>query len=445
MRRTVRSVCAAVAALAAVVSAAVLPGQAPRAGADTVSDQMVAYWDGATGWGVYVRDVQTGEVQHLLTDAATATPAISPDGSKLAYFCSHGTNGVIEILDPSTGAVLDEVSGGGSFSFSPDGRQLVAQVSGDIDIFDLATRQWTKIGEGANPRWSPDGTKIAYGSIGSPRNRRWTMNPDGSDPQLLAGATPGVDDAVQSWAWSADSRTIVFAGLIVDANDSAGNADLYFIDRDGRRRWPITATPAVNETFTTVAGSLHATVPGAPTGLTAAGGLSKPTVRSAWSPPGRRCPARPVQRRGARRHPGRPACGPSQHRGSDVGDCGRARIGPPVLPQRRSRQRRRNWPVVSAGRAGRATGRHHDHAHLDHLLLPVRGRCCARDRYGHPRRHRRPRGRSTRMGSVSPGTPNRAVPDPWVRHLRPTRLRAGRRARSRHGPRPGYRARWHRV
>lgn len=104
----------------------------------------------------------------------------------------------------------------GDPQISPDGR-LVAYTVGDVDM--TANKTLTQIyvvpagggearqitgGDKSNssPRWSPDGTKIAFTSGG----QIWTMNADGENRQQLTGISTGAGNPV----WSPDGRYIAF-------------------------------------------------------------------------------------------------------------------------------------------------------------------------------------------------------------------------------------------
>src|SRR3954463_14556633 len=107
---------------------------------------------------------------------------------------------------------------------SPDGSRIVyVRVSHDI-MTDRARRNlWIINADGTNnrplrpeaknfsqPRWSPDGTRIAYVSAaeGSPQLYvRWM---DSGQTALLTNLTEGPDDIV----WSPDGKTIAFTQFV---------------------------------------------------------------------------------------------------------------------------------------------------------------------------------------------------------------------------------------
>ena len=78
-------------------------------------------------------------------------------------------------------------------------------------------------GNGNNPSWSPDGTKIAYVSDVSGDLEVWVMNADGTNQvNLTANA------AMDGWpAWSPTGSQIVFS------SDRTGTFDIHVMRADG--------------------------------------------------------------------------------------------------------------------------------------------------------------------------------------------------------------------
>ncbi len=101
--------------------------------------------------------------------------------------------------------------------FSPDGTQLVytkflAGQYGDTNahtavvLYSFASgleQRLTQGNKGFQPVWSPDGRRIAYGSILG--DTLWVMNADGSDRRLVGAPSGGEDDTRwNDFAWSSD-------------------------------------------------------------------------------------------------------------------------------------------------------------------------------------------------------------------------------------------------
>ena len=95
---------------------------------------------------------------------------------------------------------------GHNHDWSPDGTKFVWQRQG-IQVVDLVARTETWITTKLTPRWSPDGNKIAF-----IRDGLWTINPDGSDEQLIVEAEDGrrIWKSVGDSRWSPDSLHISY-------------------------------------------------------------------------------------------------------------------------------------------------------------------------------------------------------------------------------------------
>ncbi len=118
-------------------------------------------------------------------------------------------------------------------SYSPDASQVVLAripdanyLGWDIEIYNSSgglVRKLTNNGGGPNPvsnwnpRWSPDGTRIAFASNSSGQVQIYTIQPDGSN---LTQVTTGGGD----WpTWSPDSSTIAFEST------RGGNSEIYSV------------------------------------------------------------------------------------------------------------------------------------------------------------------------------------------------------------------------
>jgi Tol biopolymer transport system component len=184
---------------------------------------------------------QNGTKHHQLThlDGFSIFPDFSPDGSKIAFHGSVGADPSDEIyvVDASTGGDLTKLTvcpGVDSFclndypAWSPDGSQIAfvhaEQVDADGNPLDLQV--WVMDADGGHkqqltfdspskdqvPDWSPDGSKIAYGSGAS---GIWVMNADGSGQHQLSGCGPADPSPCPTGddfgpAWSPDGTKIAF-------------------------------------------------------------------------------------------------------------------------------------------------------------------------------------------------------------------------------------------
>lgn len=172
-------------------------------------------------------------------------PAISPDGSSIAFSSDRTGTFEIYVRQLVTGAreVQLTTDGAQNFqpSFSPDGSRIAysSKLRGGIWVVPSTggdARQLTQFG--SRPAWSPDGTQIAFQSdplndLGSrvrnamPPSTLWIVPATGGQPQQLTqpGKPLGGHGAP---SWSPDGKRIVF-----DVNDW-GSSELYSLSLDDR-------------------------------------------------------------------------------------------------------------------------------------------------------------------------------------------------------------------
>ena len=93
---------------------------------------------------------------------------------------------------------------------SPDGRQIVFDLLGDLYTLPIAGGTAKRVASGKalqiQPRWSPDGNRIAYASDAGGGDNLWLMNADGSDPKAL---TSEKFRLLNNPYWSPDGQYLV--------------------------------------------------------------------------------------------------------------------------------------------------------------------------------------------------------------------------------------------
>jgi Tol biopolymer transport system component len=173
---------------------------------------------------VYILDIKTDE-SFPISDGSLSTHAeFSPDGNKVIYSSSLDENFdlvVLDLNDTSDNAQKTianskdaEIYG----TFSPDGR-LVAYSSFDVNykgsVHICSTDGNNNItvskgmGSSYNPKFSPDGSMLAFVSDKSGNFEIYTCYPDGSGLTMLTNKNGNTVE----FDWSADSKKIVFESM----------------------------------------------------------------------------------------------------------------------------------------------------------------------------------------------------------------------------------------
>jgi TolB protein len=190
-----------------------------------------------------------GTDQRRLTyeNAADETPALSPDGSMIA-FASQRNGGTFEIFlmnsDGTNQRRLTDFTklgiGAVQPAWAPDGKRILfkSRVKRiDLYVINVDGTGLVKLTDeprGVNtPAWSPDGRKIAFANLRHGPPEMYVMNPDGSGQIRLTFNT--WKDVRPSW--SPDSRRIAFH------SDRDGEMEIYVMNADGSDTRRLTRNP----------------------------------------------------------------------------------------------------------------------------------------------------------------------------------------------------------
>ena len=162
-----------------------------------------------------------GEPEPVTTPSRTsASISFSRDGKLMMYVSSDRRSSIQRVgLDPATGRVTDPprpVFRGSRMIYtqdlSPDGEQIAfTTLGGREDLFVVKSdgTGYRQITDDAfrdrGPKWSPDGSKLAFYSDRSGRYETWTIHPDGSGITQLTKATGPARTEV---TWSPDGSQI---------------------------------------------------------------------------------------------------------------------------------------------------------------------------------------------------------------------------------------------
>ena len=138
---------------------------------------------------------------------------------------------------PDVSLTPDEIAGGiltpeilwkfgriGSTDISPDGTQLVYNISyyslgentGYTHIFKIPTEGGDPVritggrNSYTNPRWTPDGKRIAFLAVHEEKNQIWTMTPDGKDRVVVSNS----DNNINGFEFSPDGNSLYFTARV---------------------------------------------------------------------------------------------------------------------------------------------------------------------------------------------------------------------------------------
>ena len=114
---------------------------------------------------------------------------------------------------------------------SPDGERIAFDLLGDLYVMPIGGGRATRITTGAvfdmQPRWSPDGSRIAFISDRDGNNNLWTVKPDGTDPKQVSKES---NREVNSPAWAPDGQYVFVRKHFVDTRSlGAGEMWLYHV------------------------------------------------------------------------------------------------------------------------------------------------------------------------------------------------------------------------
>jgi Tol biopolymer transport system component/predicted Ser/Thr protein kinase len=178
--------------------------------------------------------VEFEQVRLTFDSGWTAQPAISPDGSMLAYASDRSGSGDLDIwVQPASGGnplrLTNNPADDQFPSFSPDGTKTVfssARAGGGIYVIETLNSevqggQARRIAPlGRFPRYSPDGSSILYvtvpASLDPCLSRMYLISSQGGEPVPFRPDFCQSSDFLSGPVWSPDGKSILFLGRPVD-------------------------------------------------------------------------------------------------------------------------------------------------------------------------------------------------------------------------------------
>jgi TolB protein len=153
------------------------------------------------------------------------SPVWAPDGRRVAYTRFREGTGTILVHDLATSrrSPVPGTSRGLAFAaaFSSDGRTVAyarADEDGGTDLFsadvaaDCCVRRLTvgRFADNLSPTFAPDGRRIAFVSTRAGPPQVYAMSADGTDQELFAPFSFGVDGPSNGPEWSPDGASVAF-------------------------------------------------------------------------------------------------------------------------------------------------------------------------------------------------------------------------------------------
>ena len=211
--------------------------------------------DRQNGSNLYTMDLNGGKVTAVTKNKSVGVdyPAWSPDGRQIVASmsgdCASGTTCKYDIFvmnaDGSNAINLTNTPTASEWvpAWSPDGQKIAfsSDRDGDSEVYVMdkdgsnVVQLTNNKGYDGTPRWSPDGKKIAFETDRDGGDWDiYTMNPDGSGPTALtSNSTSDFGEA-----WSPDGNWLVYV------SNGDGDDEIFIIDKHGQNQSRLTTNVA---------------------------------------------------------------------------------------------------------------------------------------------------------------------------------------------------------
>ena len=206
---------------------------------------------------IYTKRVEGTAVTQLTSDPSNdVMPAISPDGSKIAFASDRSGTWDIYLMDIAGGQAVQVTNDRFQNlhpSFSPDGQQMIYSSfggpSGQWELVLISVDNPTikqHIGHGMFPEWSPKTDTVVFQRARQKGTRWfsvWTVDLVNGEPTNFTEVAASANAAVITPSWSPDGEHIVFCTVLDPGSDEQlrpTQADIWVVRADGSGRSKLT-------------------------------------------------------------------------------------------------------------------------------------------------------------------------------------------------------------
>jgi TolB protein len=188
------------------------------------------------GGGIFVLTLATKAVTRLTAGVGDVDPAWTPDGSQVVFARRLRAGGHQLMVVSSSGGAPTAIPNalGRRPDVSPDGTRVVYERDGartGLVVTSIDGRASTALGAGAQPSWSPAGTLIAFALRVGRLDHLYVVAPTGKGRRDITRFAPESDPS-----WSPDGNRLV----VVTVTAAGTCCGLATVDTNGNDRVRIT-------------------------------------------------------------------------------------------------------------------------------------------------------------------------------------------------------------
>jgi Tol biopolymer transport system component len=194
----------------------------------------MAYTSAGTTADIYELTLSSGAIRQVTFETGSEQfPHVSPDGKTMIAHSDRGGRQALWLMDLQ-GNIQSQFTAGQEIAnsprFSPDGTRVAYQIGSDIRASRVVIQRPGEaavteiVRDGENPSWSPDGRNLALARIREGKGKIWVYALD-----TMQGGQLTFDPTDDSWpTWSPDGGWIAF-----QATDAGGLRQIFRIPAKG--------------------------------------------------------------------------------------------------------------------------------------------------------------------------------------------------------------------